>query len=143
MFTNPIDSIMSVATDDDNQCWLWPTAQNALHTASWEAHNAMPVPPDMVVRHICDNRRCVNPFHQTVGTQVDNARDRSNRTRIKRRGTNLSDAEKLTIMTSEASTSELSTEFGVSERLINIIRDRWTNFSQVQRDAFSRKVKTS
>ena len=140
---NPIDKILSVATDDDNQCWLWPRPNSYLYRASWEAHNAMPVPPGMVVRHICDQSRCLNPFHLTIGTQSENAVDRVNRTPGIRRGSYLSDAEKLTIMTSAASTPELSTEFKVSERLINIIRQRWSNFTELQREAYVLKVKAS
>ena len=141
--TNSIDKIMSVATDDDNQCWLWHRPNSSLYRASWEAHHAMPVPPNMVVRHICDQPRCVNPFHLTIGTEVDNQRDRHNRTGSGNRGSYLTDAEKLTIATSAASTSELSTEFNVSERLINIIRERWSNFTELQREAYIFKVKTS
>lgn len=28
-----------------------------------------------VVRHECDNRRCINPLHLKAGTQLDNVRD--------------------------------------------------------------------
>ena len=143
MIANPIEKIMSVATDDDNQCWLWPSVSSSLNRASWEAHNAMPIPSGMVVRHICDNANCVNPFHLTVGTQKDNHRDRCNRTGSGNRGGYLTDAEKLTIATSAASTSALSADFNVSERLINIIRERWSSFTELQREAYILKVKSS
>lgn len=35
----------------------------------------------LVVRHKCDNRRCINPEHLEVGTQKDNCADRSSRGR--------------------------------------------------------------
>ena len=140
---DPIEKILSVATDD-NQCWLWPRPNSTLYRASWEAHNAMPIPPGMVVRHICDQPQCVNPFHLTVGTHQQNMIDRSNRHRPKKkRGCYLSDVERLAIMTSATSTSELASEYLVSERLINILRDRWSTFSELQRQVFIRKVKAS
>ncbi len=32
-------------------------------------------PDGMVVRHTCDNPKCVNPKHLLVGTQLENAND--------------------------------------------------------------------
>ena len=34
-----------------------------------------------VVRHTCDNTRCVNPTHLLLGTRADNNRDRAERNR--------------------------------------------------------------
>lgn len=44
------------------------------HKFSYElAHG--PVPPSKVVRHRCDNPKCVRPDHLLVGTQADNLAD--------------------------------------------------------------------
>lgn len=44
------------------------------HRAAWElAHGA--IPADLRVLHKCDNPRCVNPSHLTLGTQRENIHD--------------------------------------------------------------------
>lgn len=44
------------------------------HRRVYEAHQG-PVPDHLVVRHTCDNRRCVNIDHLEVGTRKDNRQD--------------------------------------------------------------------
>lgn len=48
------------------------------HIAVWEYHHndCKVVPKDMVVRHMCDRRWCINPAHLQIGTQSDNMNDR-------------------------------------------------------------------
>jgi hypothetical protein len=47
------------------------------------------IPDELVVRHKCDVRHCVNPDHLELGTPADNARDASERGRIvTQRGSN-------------------------------------------------------
>ena len=40
-----------------------------------------PIPEGLVVRHTCDNRRCINPNHLIVGTNKDNTGDMMERGR--------------------------------------------------------------
>lgn len=39
----------------------------------------------LVVRHTCDNPRCINPEHLVIGTKADNNRDRAARGRSAKR----------------------------------------------------------
>jgi hypothetical protein len=41
-----------------------------------------PISDGLLVRHTCDNRRCINPDHLINGTHADNAADRDVRGRI-------------------------------------------------------------
>lgn len=50
------------------------------HRMAWVLANG-PVPDGMVVRHTCDNRRCVRIEHLQIGTPADNNRDRAERGR--------------------------------------------------------------
>jgi len=39
------------------------------------------IPADIVIRHKCDNRKCINPDHLEIGTQQENIIDISTRKR--------------------------------------------------------------
>lgn len=48
------------------------------HREVWCAHNNVPLDDikGLVVRHKCDNPRCINPKHLEIGTQSQNLMDR-------------------------------------------------------------------
>jgi hypothetical protein len=50
------------------------------HRISWQIHNGS-IPPRLCVLHICDNRKCVNPFHLFLGTKKDNTQDMISKSR--------------------------------------------------------------
>ncbi|QCB93317.1 HNH endonuclease [Cellulomonas shaoxiangyii] len=50
------------------------------HRVAYELTHG-PIPDGLLVRHACDNRRCVKPEHLSVGTYADNARDCTERAR--------------------------------------------------------------
>jgi len=76
----------------DGECWTLIKVPNRhgyvhvhnrrLHRVAWEAHNAEPIPPGMVIMHTCDNRACFNPEHLVLGTQSANIQDAYNKNRM-------------------------------------------------------------
>lgn len=76
-----------------SDCWIWQATtargygQFSTGMSSKKAHRWIyevvvgPIPDGHIIRHRCDTPRCVNPKHLEVGTDADNARDRSERGR--------------------------------------------------------------
>lgn len=100
------------------------------HRALYMASNGA-IPDGLVVRHTCDDRRCINPDHLVIGTHGDNmndmkVRNRSNRGKplLKNRGTNNPgaklDEEKVATIRARAGAGEaitsLAAEFGLTTR---------------------------
>lgn len=54
----------------------WGTSPQRAHRFSWELVNG-PIPDGLVMRHLCNNPSCVNPFHLKPGTQRENIIDKS------------------------------------------------------------------
>jgi hypothetical protein len=56
------------------------------HRAAWMAHRGE-IPDGLVIMHACDNRRCINPEHLSLGTRRDNSIDmaRKGRSAFQRR----------------------------------------------------------
>lgn len=53
-----------------------------LHRIVYEHYHGK-IPEGHVIRHTCDNPKCINPLHLTIGTQADNMSDMKERGRIK------------------------------------------------------------
>ena len=70
---------------DVNGCWVTPTVgprkvrfrgqQDRLYRFVYCISNRHAASSSEVVRHRCNNRRCVNPGHLTIGTRYDNFLD--------------------------------------------------------------------
>jgi len=55
------------------------------HKLSYCLHTKSLLPSGIVIRHKCDNRKCINPLHLTEGTHRDNVHDAIDRGRKKGR----------------------------------------------------------
>lgn len=79
-----------------------------------------------VVRHRCDNRKCINPRHLDKGSVADNARDMVERGRSsmgERNGrAKLTEAQVREILVSQDSTASLARQFGVGETTVRKVR---------------------
>jgi hypothetical protein len=77
-------------------CWEWQAraeingygtftvrsgVQRLVHRLAYEIHAGEPPPKGLVVRHRCDNPKCVNPDHLELGTHAENMRDKVSRGR--------------------------------------------------------------
>lgn len=125
----------------ENGCWEWVGGFGAggygvigrngksqrAHRVSYEAYKGE-IPEGMVVRHSCDNPACINPDHLSLGTQKENAADRTARGRgSKLKGAQiatakLTEAQVLEIKSSTLSLTELSEKYGVDKSNIWAIR---------------------
>jgi len=75
-----------------DECWKWTGTicgvvnkkygvirdnykQKKAHRVSYELHKGI-IPKGKVIRHMCDNKLCVNPDHLQIGSVSDNNRDK-------------------------------------------------------------------
>lgn len=89
------------------------------------------VEKDLVVRHKCDNRRCINPEHLEVGTKADNIHDAIDRGRFykysgKFIGSTINAEDVPIIRSSKLSASELSKVYGVCKNTIYNVKSKTT-----------------
>ncbi len=84
-----------VEKGEPDQCWNWKSGTNNsgygqfcqaavkrwAHRFSYELHHG-DVPEGLDVMHSCDNRRCCNPAHLTVGTRSENMVDAYKKGRV-------------------------------------------------------------
>jgi hypothetical protein len=82
------------------------------------------IPDNMVVRHVCDNSKCINPEHLELGTHTDNMRDRDVRGRTCKGESH--HASKLTADTARQvyelkgvrSCGDVANQFGISKNVV-------------------------
>ena len=118
-----------------SSCWIWHGAISTgygsiriggisylAHRLAWEEWNHEPIPPGMVIMHICDQRACVNPNHLELGTESDNSQDAHSKGRACRNGsTKLTVAVVKIIRSSSKTPTELGRYFNVTSRTIHHI----------------------
>ena len=131
---------------DDNTCWVWlgglkwnGYGEFKSLGVSIEAHRYAyhyfngDLEPRAVIRHSCDNRRCVNPAHLSQGTHVDNVKDRVERNRSAKGVDNgrskLTEDEVRHIRQAVGSNELLARTYGVDKTTIRLIRTHqtWTH----------------
>lgn len=98
-----------------------PYSHLLAHRVAYELHYG-PVPQGMEVMHSCDNKKCVNWEHLSVGSRQENMNDMVSKDRQKRSA--LSDADALAIrdLRSRGLTQrEIAMKYGVSRPLISLI----------------------
>jgi len=85
------------------------------------------IPEGSVVMHTCDNPKCVNPDHLTVGTQIENVQDRDAKGRTKNNKDSIFTKYDIrSIRASDCSLDSLAFVYGVHTKTINNIRTRKT-----------------
>ena len=84
--------------DQKSGCWIWKAEKNwsgygiftirkprvvfvRAHRFSLEIYLGVTIPRNLLVCHLSDDRRCVNPGHLFVGTHKDNMQDAKNKNR--------------------------------------------------------------
>lgn len=121
----------------DDRCWIWngslPRGADSYGRFNGEpAHRFAyrlfhgQIADGLVIRHKCDNRRCVNPHHLETGTHADNMADAVERKRMasgaRHPKTKLTAEQVAEIRESSERGIELARRFGVSESTISYIR---------------------
>lgn len=128
-------------TVDASGCWPWIGGADRggygrfyvgdhtvqAHRASWMLHRG-PIPEGKLVCHHCDVPGCVNPDHLFVGTDGDNAADRSikfrsySSTEPRGRIRKLTEDDVRRIRTSKRSCGQIAREIGVHPNTISKVR---------------------
>ena len=144
----PIDRFWAaVRRGANDECWEWLGAKRGgygcfrvdgavvqAHRFSHEIHVG-PIPAGMVVRHRCDNPPCCNPAHIVLGTQRDNVHDMFERRRAvilrgEKNGSSKLTADQVrAIWSSTRKYNDLASDFGVTVRVIGLIKrgQMWTS----------------
>lgn len=126
-------TIMNKTVVSERGCWEWQGAKHecgygtimrkrkrlAVHRLSYELWVGN-IPDGLVIRHKCDNPRCVNPNHLVPGTQAQNIADIAERGRYGATKLTVDQVEE--IRASDEPTVVLASRFGVG--LVSINRAR-------------------
>lgn len=103
-------------TTYDREAQKWVTQR--AHRVAFEQYIG-PISDGMIVMHRCDNPKCCNPHHLTLGTQPDNLTDMAK----KGRGGRKIDAETAIQIRNDPRSSRLvASSFGVSPSLVKQIK---------------------
>jgi hypothetical protein len=99
------------------------------HRVAWEEANG-PIPDGLCVCHRCNNKGCVNPDHLYLATSRQNTIDAYKDGLIKpcagekHPNSKLTEADVLEIRATDISYGEAAIKYGVSKRLISLVKKR-------------------
>lgn len=95
------------------------------HRVAYELANG-PIEDGLYVLHSCDNRKCVNPSHLSLGTFDDNMADMVSKSRQahgeKNSHAKLTASQVLEIRSAIGTHQEIGKLYGVSQPLVTMIR---------------------
>lgn len=131
----------------NNGCWEWRkinlqgygrfhfngTSMFA-HRFSYELFKGT-IPENLLIRHLCNNPRCVNPKHLEIGTQQDNMNDKVSANRQAKGGKHgmavLDEKQVVEIYQSSESNYVLANLYKVTPQMISYIRSNksWTDLT--------------
>ena len=128
---------------EEDECWEWGGGSNPVgygkfwlkgksvyaHRFSYALHQGIDLSelsPDAEIMHSCDNPKCVNPFHLSLGDAKANALDKVSKGRSlkgeKHNLAKLTEKDVLDILNSPLSYKKLASIFGVSKSTIAAIK---------------------
>lgn len=125
-----------VTIESDVRCWEWRGATNDKgygRYAGWPAHRlallwfGTEAPEELEVLHSCDNPKCVNPAHLSLGTRADNQADAVAKGRTARGGrsgrSKLTESEVEAIrLDRDTPLSQLAVRYGVHKSTISYVK---------------------
>ena len=131
--------------EPNSGCWLWTGCvrshpsqgygilcignkkEDKAHRISYKLYKGI-IPENMVVRHKCDNRLCVNPDHLELGTPLDNIKDRVERGRCakgeKNGSSKLFENQVIAIFKDNRSITEIAKEYNIGHTAVSYIKLR-------------------
>jgi hypothetical protein len=130
-----------VSVGRQDRCWEWKGAfvtdgygtfhvlgkHYLAHRFSYMLAN-QEIDSDVIVRHKCDNRWCVNPYHLESGTHADNMSDRTMRGRTPKGSRNgnakLTEEDVRKIRLDNRPNPRIAADFGVSTDTVSHVKRR-------------------
>lgn len=105
------------------------------HRVAWQLATGREIPAGLKVLHSCDNPRCVNPAHLSVGTQAENVRESIRKGRYNTWGVQKLNAAQVLAIRDRGASGEgqrsLASAFGVARNTISQILNHksWAHLS--------------
>lgn len=126
--------------------WHPPYVRVRAHVFAWEQATGRKVPAGQVVMHACDNPRCVNPAHLSIGTQHDNILDSVRKGRYNCFGRQKLNAEQVRQIRALSAAGHLqkdiAKQFGIARNTVSGIVNRktWDHLDRVRHFAQPTKL---